>query len=206
MANEEHSALTGSSLHENKGVSSASDNTVLTVVSGATVCAKLTASNLTGTGNPFGASLLHVQDEKASGDDGGSFTSGAWRTRTLNTVKTNEITSASLTSNVISLPAGTYHVRARAPANNVGGHQIKLVTGATDLVLGTNGKAVTSISGGTGNVRAETDSILEGRFTIGITSNIELQHRCTASATDGFGVSTGWGTEVYAQVYIWKVL
>lgn len=91
MANVAHSTLTGSNLHENKGVAAASDNTVATAVTGATVWAKLTANNLTGTGNPFGAQLFHVQDQKASGTSGGTFTSGADRTRTLNTTVTNEI-------------------------------------------------------------------------------------------------------------------
>lgn len=41
-----HSALTGSNLHENKGVASASDNYVATATSGATVWKKITAANV----------------------------------------------------------------------------------------------------------------------------------------------------------------
>jgi len=207
MANVQHSSLTGSSLHENKGVSSATDNTVATAVSGATVWAKLTASNLTGTGNSFGGQLLHVQDEKTSGTDGGTFSSGAWVTRTLNTVKTNEISSASLAANVISLPAGTYYVQARAPGHAVVQHQIRLrnTSDSADLVLGSNAEARANVGGGI-SANATSDSVLNGRFTLSGTKNVELQHRCFSSfSTNGLGTSTGWGTEIYAQVYIWKV-
>ena len=52
--------------------------------------------------NPAGSSgslstsnLLHIQDQKASGTSGGTFTTGAWQTRVLNTELTNTITSMS---------------------------------------------------------------------------------------------------------------
>lgn len=199
MTNVQHNALTGSSLHDNKGVSAATDNTVATAVSGATVWAKLTASNLTTTGNPFGGQLFQVQDEKTSGTAPGTFTSGAWRTRTLNTVKTNEITSASLAANVISLPTGTYHVRARAPSFQARNAILKLVntTNATDLVLGGG-----SYSNSAGNY-SSVDSWLEGRFTISGTKNIELQHQCSSSGD--FGSAHSLDTEIFAQVWIWKI-
>ena len=41
-----HSSLADAELHENKGVSSASDNTVATATSGATVWKKITSSNI----------------------------------------------------------------------------------------------------------------------------------------------------------------
>ena len=69
--------------------------------------------------------LLHIRDEKAQNTAGGTFTSGAWRTRDLNTVKTNEITGASLAANQITLPAGTYWVEWSAPAYVVNQNQSK---------------------------------------------------------------------------------
>ncbi len=42
------------------------------------------------------AEIFHVRDEQLQNTAGGTFTSGAWRTRTLNTVKTNTIGGASL--------------------------------------------------------------------------------------------------------------
>lgn len=203
MANVAHSTLTGSNLHENKGVSSATDNTVATAVSGATVWSKLTASNLTGTGNSFGAQLLHVQDQKASGTNGGTFSSGSWQTRTLNTTLTNEISSASLGSNQVTLPAGTYYLEASAIACRVGGHQTKWynVTDASDTLIGTSEKC------DDGGVGYGTRSFVAGRFTIAGSKVFELRHRCSNSASNtGFGDAAGFSVvEVYSDVRIWKV-
>lgn len=200
MANVAHSTLTGSNLHENKGVASATDNTVATAVSGATVWAKLTASNLTGTGNAFGAQLLHVRDEKAAGTEGGTFTSGSWQTRTLNTTKTNEISSATLSSNQISLPAGTYYIEASAPAYFLNAHQAKLrnVTDSTDVIIGTTERVATDTI---------SRSFVVGRFTLSGTKTLELQHRCqTSFPTSGLGTAANFGVvEVYSEVRIWKI-
>ncbi|MBK9322713.1 MAG: hypothetical protein IPM97_07165 [Bdellovibrionaceae bacterium] len=58
---------------------------------------------------------LLIVDEKPANTAGGTFTSGSWQTRTLNTTRFNTIPGASLASNQITLPAGTYYVRAVAP-------------------------------------------------------------------------------------------
>jgi len=64
------------------------------------------------------ADLLHVIEEQAAGTNGhndGNFVSGAYRTRVLNKVLTNEISGASVASNQITLPAGTYFIEAQSP-------------------------------------------------------------------------------------------
>ena len=63
----------------------------------------------------FETALLHVRDEKAAAAHGGASTSGSFLTRTLNTSVTNEITGASLASNQITLPSGTYYIFATVP-------------------------------------------------------------------------------------------
>ena len=67
-----------------------------------------------------GASLnidnyFHAQDQKSSNTDGGTLTGGSFITRVFNTVVTNSISGASLSSNQITLPSGTYYVWGRAP-------------------------------------------------------------------------------------------
>ena len=52
----------------------------------------------------FEKQLLHVRDEKANGTAGGTNIAGV-NIRDLNTIKTNEITGASVSSNQITLPA-----------------------------------------------------------------------------------------------------
>jgi hypothetical protein len=150
----------------------------------------------------FETQLLHAQDQKASGTSGGTFTSGAWRTRDLNTLLTNEIAGASLVANQITLPEGIYFITGSAPAYNVSTNKMKLynITDAADLVIGQNSRAettpvITSVSS------------LSGRFTVVGTKVLEVQHQCsTTCATWGFGNACGYGVvEVYADVHIWRV-
>lgn len=203
MANVEHSALTGSSLHEPKGVAAASANTVY-VADGAASGSWTTVSNsvLASAAKAFQAQLFHIQDQKASGTDGGTFTSGSWQTRTLNTSITNEITSASLAANQITLPSGTYYIEAWGNALQVDSHKIKLynTTDASDTLLGSSEYC------GSGSAQV-TKSVLSGRFTIGSAKVFELRHRCsTTNASNGYGNANTFSViEVYADVRIWKV-
>jgi hypothetical protein len=146
--------------------------------------------------------LLHVQDQKTSGTDGGTFSNGAWRTRTLNTVVTNNIPSASLGSNQITLPAGTYYIFATAPAYQTGSHKTKLrdITNTADILIGSSERNGTGA--GTGTL-----SITSGIFTLSGTTVLEFQHQCVAnSSTNGLGVASGFSVvEVYADVAIWRV-
>jgi len=154
------------------------------------------------TASTFEKQLLHIQDQKTTGTAGGSFMAGAERTRDLNTVLTNEIAGASLSSNQITLPEGTYYIEASAPAFAVNKHRIKVrdITGAADLIIGTSERS----EFGSGVV-SSSDAC--GRFTLSVSSLIEIQHRCTTTSnTDGFGEEVNVGPhEVYTDVRIWKV-
>ena len=140
-------------------------------------------------------------ETQSSGTQGGTFTSGAWRTRNLQTTQFNGITSASLASSQITLPAGTYYVSAGAPAFYVNEHQVRFqnITDSTTAILGSN-------AGSGQSLILQTQAVLSGTFTITGTKVFELQHRAnTTKADNGFGVGLGWGSEVYAQVSITKV-
>jgi hypothetical protein len=148
-----------------------------------------------------GASYAVFRDEKTSGTDGGTFTSGAFRTRDLNATQYNGITSASLASNQISLPAGTYLIEAEAPANRVDQHQLRVqnITDSTTSILGQNIWCYST------NLVSNMARV-SGVFTIAGTKTFELQHRCaTTRAGDGFGLGAAFGTEVYASITISKV-
>jgi hypothetical protein len=143
---------------------------------------------------------IRVEDQKTSGTSGGTFTSGAWRTRDLNIEVEDTHSIASLASNQITLPAGTYSVRFSSTAAACDRHQSRIqdITGAATLVLGLN-----SYAGFTGLQMSTTQGA--GRFTLSATSAIELQHRCqTTRATDGFGYAMSWGIEVFSIVEIRK--
>jgi hypothetical protein len=161
--------------------------------------------------NPFSSQLLHVQDQKAAGTEGGTFTSGAWRTRTLNTSVTNEITGASLATNQITLPAGTYFIIAHAPAVSPSAsgsftHKAKLrnVTDASDVLVGT---AELQEADSSPSIESQSRSHIMGRFTIAAEKVFEIQHQCSqSSSTTGLGKAAGFSVvEVYTDVMIWKV-
>jgi len=146
--------------------------------------------------------LFHIRDEKAQNTAGGTFTLGAWRTRDLNTEKTNEITGASLAANQITLPAGTYDVEWSAPASQVAQHQSKLydVTNTADLIIGS-----CEFSSNVG-LYAATRSCGHGRITLAGITLIELQHQSIATkAGDGFGRLCNLTTEIYSDIMIWQV-
>jgi hypothetical protein len=201
MANVEHSALTGANLHEPKGVAAAAANLVY-VSDGAASgdWAEVTLDVLADTAKAFQAQLLHTRDSKSSNSDGGTFTSGAWRTRTLNSTPTNEISGASVSSNQVTLPAGTYFILAWAPAFSVNNHQTRLrnMTDGSTTLSGLPNWAASN---------QESVSFLAGRFTIADTKAFELQHQAQSSATTtGFGVAAGFGeSEIYSQVLVWKI-
>src|SRR6185503_4616539 len=81
---------------------------------------------------------LNYQDQKIQNTAGGTFTSGAWRTRTLNTEAADTGSYGTLASNQITLTAGTYIIRASAPAYRVNSHILRLqnVTAAATVLGG----------------------------------------------------------------------
>lgn len=151
---------------------------------------------------PVYAPLLHVEQQEALAVDSGTFTSGAWQTRVLNTVVTNAIEGASLGSNQITLPAGKYYIEASAPAYRVDQHRVRFrnITAASVIMYG---------QGEMNNTPAavSTSALLTGEFTLAAEGVLELQHRCITTKTgNGFGVPFAFGdTEKYAVVKVWKI-
>lgn len=148
------------------------------------------------------SNYVHVRDSKASGTNGGSSAAGS-QTRTLNTVMTNTMLGASLASNAVTLPPGTYYVRARAPAYDAGLQKLIVydATGAANLLVGPTAEA--SASG-----FVQTDAVAYGRFTLTATSDVRLSHYTqSVRASDGLGKAVSDGTaEVYAEMEIWRVV
>lgn len=144
-----------------------------------------------------------LEDQKTSGTDGGSATTGSWQTRTLNTAVRNLGSLATLSSNQFTLPAGTYHVFALAPARRVDRHQARLqnITDAVTVAVGTGDYSGNAVS------PPNTASVISAVFTIAASKTFELQHNVESTkTTDGYGIGVGRGvTEVYSRVEITKV-
>jgi hypothetical protein len=156
------------------------------------------SGNLTGTTTN---QLILLQDQKTQNTAGGTFTSGAWQTRTLNTEVVDTGGNCSLSSNQFTLSAGTYRIRAWAPGAQCDRHQIRLqnVTAGTTLITGKS-----SFTAATGN-NDQNDAYLSGRFTVAASQALEIQHRGNTTAnTVGFGVAANFTTEIYTHVEIEK--
>lgn len=145
---------------------------------------------------------VEIREELAAGTDAGTFTAGAWQTRVLNTEASDAGGLAALSSNQITLAAGTYECDISCPAGVCAAHQAKLynVTDAADVLIGTSEYT------DTGNT-TYTRSRITGRFTIAASKALEVRHRCgTTKATDGLGRAANFGVdEVYAVARFWKV-
>ena len=145
---------------------------------------------------------LCVRDEKTTTTVGGtSVAADITQTRTLNATQANTISGASLAANTITLPAGTYQVKATVPCGNVSGFQAFLYNSSdsTYALIGTSGNA---------NAAANSNaSFIGGQFTIASSKNFTIRHYTSAAtATNGLGPPSSSGqTEVYTQVEIWKV-
>lgn len=146
---------------------------------------------------------VKLTETQAANTQGGTFTSGAWRTRTLNTEDSDVDAVCSLAANQFTLTAGTYRIQASAPAFFTNPHQAKLrnATAASDILIGTS-----ETSGATGN-GATTRSFVTGQFTVAAAQALEIQHQAnTTKATDGFGAACNFGvSEIYTVVELWKV-
>jgi predicted RecA/RadA family phage recombinase len=156
-----------------------------------------------GGGGGLSVEMLQIKDEKSSGTAGGSTSATTWHTRDLNTVASNTITGASLSSNQITLPAGTYRVFAQSEMHESGANRLRLrnITDSSTVASGAN-----SNSGSSGASLPNNSAILGTRFTIAGTKTFELQHYAKlAKATIGLGIALSTGeVEVYSEITIFK--
>ena len=152
-------------------------------------------------GGGFGS--LHVRHQVAVNTMGGSLVVGGLNTRPLNTVVANTIAGASLTSNQITLPAGTYEVNVEAPTYYSGFaftylHNVtdnaRVLRGIQNLIA-----ASSATPGGGGNLR--------GTFTLAAQKVVEIRHYSSyGRASDGLGTPANAGEpEIYAEAIFKKI-
>jgi hypothetical protein len=149
----------------------------------------------------------YIKDVKAQNTSGGTFTSGAWRTRDLNVINTNGSNTtdttcawASVSSNQFTLQPGVYRIRTSSPAKAVDVSQSKLynITSSSDVLFGSTQQGA--------DINNTNISFINGQISIGTATTYELRHICaTTRATDGFGFPGNFAQEVYSQIEIVKV-
>ena len=135
-----------------------------------------------------------IKDIKPQATSGGTFTTGDWRTRNLNTIE-NDINSIilELNANQFRIKRGVFHCFAMCPAHTVYRHQARLynVTQAAIAILGTPEYSAST----------QSQSIIDGQFTVTDENDFyEIQHVCEVTAiSQGFGVEGNFTTEIYTQ-------
>ena len=146
----------------------------------------------------------YLKDVKTSGTAGGTFTSGSYQTRTLNTTEGDFGLFGTLSSNQFSLSAGTYEIEASAPGFAVDAHKaiIYNITDAATELLGTS-----EFADNAGATAHSTISRISGEITITTNKTFEVRHRAqTTQATIGFGNASTFGDdELYSVVKIRKI-
>lgn len=142
-----------------------------------------------------------ICDQKAHDAAGGTFTSGAWRTRDLNTEIADPDGIVSISSNQFTLAAGSYLIEASAPGFVVNRHQVRLYNATSSSVVQYGENAFCN----NGN-NAHNRSAVAARVTITGSTAFELQHRSeTNGTTNGFGIENNFGgTSIFSIVKIYK--
>ncbi len=146
---------------------------------------------------------VKVSDVKAYNVYGGTFTSGAWRTRDINTEDSDDSGICSISNNQITLAAGTYICYVSCPAIAVDVNFIQLynISDSEQVLLSMSGYSSNSYGGG-------LDAVLNGKFTIASQKVFEIQHYCQTTVADyGFGLGSGIAgiDAIYTIAEFWRV-
>lgn len=156
-----------------------------------------------GTQGPQGVSysILRVREEYASGTAGTSVASNTETTltRVLNTVKTNAISGASLSSNRVTLPDGQYEVDATAPLQGSGASARAFLYCVTDSAI--------VLLGGVA-YGAEMHAVKGELSVSGGPKVYELRHYIRTqgnTATPNFPISQPGQPEVHAEISFKKL-
>ena len=191
-------ALTGTD--SNTGITFPSADTIKFSTGGVERMA-ITNSGITGISGGKFSSYAIICDQKGSNVDGGTFTSGDWRHRDLNTEISDSDGIVSISSNLFTLQAGTYLILASATGFMVGRHQIRLYNN-TDSAVAAYGSSEYS----NGSHHMGTRSFLQTRIVISGAKAFKIEHRSENTVnTEGFGVANDWSSfNQFAQVEIYK--
>lgn len=149
----------------------------------------------------FETQLFHAQHAATSGSQGGSTSAATVNTRPLNTIVTNEI-GASLSSNQITLPPGTYDTDILSCVHEAKRNRV-LLYNITDGAYVLQGL---SVSDDGANENTST-SRLFGRFVITATKVFEIRHYTeVARAAAGLGIDVSVGLpELWCDAKFWRI-
>ena len=154
------------------------------------------------TVGPSTSQFATFNETQANNTDGGASVATTFTTRVLNTTVVNDITGASLATNQVTLPAGSYIATVFSPLRNTNLTKIRLfnVTDSTNTAIGQNCNVDSSASVG-------AVVTLQAQFTIAGSKAFAVQYYCqSAVATFGLGRAVNAGiSEIYTTIQIQKI-
>lgn len=148
-------------------------------------------------------SVAVLAHQEASGVQGGTATSGARETRTLNTKVSDPDSIATLSSNQFTLQSGNYLILSTAQFFRTGSSKtwLRNVTDGTDAGVGPNAFSLTTAAGGN-----NTASVIQAFVSLSAQKTFEIQSQVgSTAATNGWGSASSLGTESYLTVTIIKL-
>lgn len=142
--------------------------------------------------------FMHVQDQKNSGTNGGASIVG-YNYRDLNTIIANNISGASLSSNQVILPAGTYYFEGESIGVQEDGVRCNIQVDGVNVVEGIGQAPLTAAAGGATH-KCSGEATFTETVVIDLVSDIKI-----ANAV-GLGNATGrGGYEIYSDLKIWQL-
>ncbi len=144
---------------------------------------------------------MFVQDQRSSGTNGDSLSSGAFRDRTLNTTVFNTISGASLAANVVTLPEGTYLVFGVVPTNGCDQHEARLFNSADSTAV------ITAANSRSGSSVENMAALLVGAFSIAASKTFKVQSQVNfTNTTSGGGLAMPFSSgETYTSILFVKI-
>ena len=148
----------------------------------------------------FSSYAIICDGNKSSGTNGGQPpNTSAYNKRDLNTEIADPDGIVSISNNQFTLQAGTYYIHAAAPGHRMNQHQARLRNNTDGINY--YGMSVHASDGNSGN----SISHVYARFTIGAAKAFEIQHRCSNTDGEGFGLANSFGNnQIYTVVEIFK--
>jgi hypothetical protein len=147
--------------------------------------------------------MAFLVDEKANNTNGGTFTSGAWRQRDLNTEYYDTI-GVTIVTNKFKLPVGTFYIDWSAPFASSANNQSRLwnVDDGVVVKYGQNQYGQLSYVGA-----GSSDGSATVATTIVLGTEFQIEHRCDNTyANTGFGHLTNYSNVcVFTTVKIMQI-
>jgi hypothetical protein len=164
-------------------------------------------NNLSGeTVNSNAGAVVIFQDQKPQNTQGGGSTANTWVTRVINTkvADTNNL-CANPVSNTFTLPAGIWHIQASAPGYAVNVNRIRLFN-TSDSTVAALGTSEFNYVNTTYATYSSNRSLVNTVLTLTTSKTFRIDHWTSrAQATNGFGVASNTGVEIYTDVTCRKI-